>query len=241
MPDAVDRIFLSYRREDRNIAGRLADRLVHRRGRERVFFDVETLEPGADFVQEIIEAVMGCAVLIAVIGPRWQALTDRVGRRKLDDPDDLVVLEIKTALERGIRVIPLLVDAAVMPTQDDLPASLHDLARRHAVVVEHNTFNSDVKRMIAAIENVVSQASRRDEPIEDKQRPPGRIPRRHAERPALQSAGRVRPACDSHRAPPDRPPCPHERWAVAQPPVPLRIRAQVQAVPRRSPSRPRFG
>jgi hypothetical protein len=33
----------------------------------------------------------------------------------LDDPDDAVVLEITTALQRGIRVIPILVDGAPLP------------------------------------------------------------------------------------------------------------------------------
>jgi hypothetical protein len=158
MPGADGKIFLSYRREDRHIAGRMADGLINRFGADHVFLDVDTLEPGTDFVQGITEAVGRCAVLVAVLGPGWLTSTDRSGRRKLDDPEDFVVLEIRTALDRDVRVIPVLVDTATMPTPDELPHSLRDLSRRQAVAVEHSTFHSDFHRMVATIEKVLREA-----------------------------------------------------------------------------------
>src|SRR5215469_14357730 len=109
-------VFISYRREESSYAaGRLADRLTGRFGAEQVFIDVETIEPGVDFAEAISRAVGACVVLVAVIGPGWLAAADKRGGRRLDDPDDLVRLEIGTALVRGVRVIPVLVEGAVMP------------------------------------------------------------------------------------------------------------------------------
>src|SRR5215472_941437 len=111
-------IFVSYRRrESRDFAGRLYDRLAGRFGESQVFIDVDTIEPGVDFAEEISRAVAACEVLVAVIGPAWLTVTDGRGQRRLDDPDDIVRLEIGAALSRDVRVIPILVEGAVMPTR----------------------------------------------------------------------------------------------------------------------------
>jgi TIR domain len=87
-------IFISYRRQDTgDFAGRLYDRLTHRFGQERVFIDVDAIEPGVDFAEAINQAVDTCEVLLAVIGPGWVTATSSDGRRRLDDPDDFVRLE----------------------------------------------------------------------------------------------------------------------------------------------------
>src|SRR6266516_14124 len=117
MPVAgVGGIFLSYRRQEgSDFAGRLADRLAGRFGEGQVFFDVDAIEPGVDFAEEISRAVAACQVLLAIIGLDWLTTTDERGRRRLDDPDDIVRLEIEAALACGVRVIPILVEGAVMP------------------------------------------------------------------------------------------------------------------------------
>ncbi|MGH3906147.1 MAG: toll/interleukin-1 receptor domain-containing protein [Pseudonocardiaceae bacterium] len=145
-------VFLSYRRgETSHIAGRLADRLTDRLGPEQVFMDVDAIDPGADFAVAIAREVASCRILIALIGPNWSRITDKRGRRRLDDPDDFVVLEIRAALERGIRVIPVLVDGAVMPGRGDLPEGIQGLARRNAVRLDHDTFRSHVTTVLNAI------------------------------------------------------------------------------------------
>lgn len=149
-------IFVSYRRQDSgHLAGRLYDRLAERFGEGRVFMDVDTIAPGVDFAEEISRAVAACQVLVAVVGPAWLTATDERGRRRLDDPDDFVRLEIETALARGVRVIPVLAQGAVMPGRDDLPESLADLARRNALFIRHESFRSDAGRLLAAIEQVL--------------------------------------------------------------------------------------
>jgi TIR domain len=157
MAGATRAVFLSYRREEtRHIAGRLADRLTERLGPEQVFMDVDTIEPGADFAAVIAREVASSRILIALIGPTWSTSTGRWRRRRLHDPDDFVVLEIQTALERGIHVIPVLVDGAAMPDRGDLPEGLQGLTRRNAVPLDHNTFRSDITTLLNAVDRILS-------------------------------------------------------------------------------------
>jgi hypothetical protein len=150
-------IFVSYRRqESAHLAGRLYDRLADRFGEAQVFIDVDAIELGVDFAEEISRAVAVCQVLLAVIGPSWLTVADQRGRRRLDDPDDIVRLEIEAALARGVRLIPILVEGAVMPGREDLPESLAGLARRNALVIRHESFRYDTGRLVAAIERVLA-------------------------------------------------------------------------------------
>jgi hypothetical protein len=70
--------------------------------------DIDTIEPGEDFVKVIEEAVASCEVLIAVIGRSWLSTAGR-NTGRFENPNDFVRLEITTALSRDIRVIPVLV------------------------------------------------------------------------------------------------------------------------------------
>ena len=109
-------IFICYRRADAEAhAGRIHDRLAEVFPRDRLFMDVEALEPGEDFVTAIASAVGAVDVVIAVIGTRWLVAAD--GRRFFENPRDWVRNELGQALQRNIRVIPVLVGGAVMPTR----------------------------------------------------------------------------------------------------------------------------
>jgi tetratricopeptide (TPR) repeat protein len=151
-------IFISYRRDDASYpAGRLYDRLSAHFLQNQIFIDVDNLEPGVDFVEAIEASVGSCDVLIAVIGKRWLTSSDEEGKRRLDNSDDFVRLEIATALKRNIRVIPVLVDGALMPRSSELPDDLKLLARRNALEVSHNRFNADFGRLVTAIERVLER------------------------------------------------------------------------------------
>lgn len=150
------RVFLSYRRAAaQHLAGRLADRIVATFGPDSVFMDVDTIEPGADFHDVTSRAISSCAVLLAVIDPQWSDATDANGRRRLDNPHDLVVLEIAAALGRDVVVIPILIDGATMPAPDALPAPISALARRNAIRLDHESFASDSARLMQAIGTVL--------------------------------------------------------------------------------------
>ena len=155
-------IFISYRREDAAYpAGWLYDHLAHHYGEDRIFKDVDSIRLGDDFVEHVNAAVGSCAVLLAVIGKQWLTLTDEEGQRRLDDPTDFVRLEIETALTRDVRVIPVLVNGARMPRAAELPTSMEKLARRQALELSPNHFNSDSSHLLKALDATFTRVGRR--------------------------------------------------------------------------------
>ena len=147
----MSKIFISYRRDDSaGYAHAIHSQLVQHFSKDQVFMDVDTVEPGVDFVRVIEEAVGDCHVLLALIGSKW-ASRGRGAMSRLDDPKDFIRLEISTALARDIRVIPLLVDGMKMPSEETLPASLKPLTRRNAMEISHTRFDYDVERVVTAV------------------------------------------------------------------------------------------
>ena len=126
----------------------------HRRagGENRVFRDIDTIEPGQDFVAVLDEALNSVSVLLVVIGPKWVAITDAHGRRRLDDPGDFVRMEVGRALSRGVRVIPVLVEDARMPRAAELPEELRALTRRQYHELSDSRWEYDVGKLIETIE-----------------------------------------------------------------------------------------
>ncbi|HYU58323.1 MAG TPA: toll/interleukin-1 receptor domain-containing protein [Actinomycetota bacterium] len=156
------RIFISYRRDDAaGHAGRLYDALVEHYGEDKVFMDLAVIEPGVDFVDVIHEGVGSCDVVLTLIGRNWLAATDAKGRRRLENPEDFVRLELETALHREIRVIPLLVQGAQMPGSDELPATLSRLARRNGLELSDPRWSYDVGRLIVAIDRIATEKASR--------------------------------------------------------------------------------
>jgi hypothetical protein len=153
-------IFLSYRRDDTaGFAGRLYDRLHDRFPQNKIFIDVDSIDPGLDFVEAIEANVGACDVLIAVIGKRWLVAANGEGRRRLDNPEDFVRLEIGTALKRDIRVIPVLVEGVLMPQPGELPDDLKLLTRRNAIEVSHTRFSADSERLASAVERALEKTA----------------------------------------------------------------------------------
>jgi TIR domain len=148
-------VFICYRREDTaGFAGRIYDRLKSSLGRESVFIDVDNIPAGRDFVEVLSERVGRCDALVALIGRNWLASADKDNRRRLDDPNDFVRIEIEAALERNVPVIPVLVDGAAMPQANDLPDALKKLARRQGIEISHNRFDSDAERLTEALAGI---------------------------------------------------------------------------------------
>lgn len=155
-------IFLSYRRDDTSgHAGRLRDSLAERFGPGRVFMDLESIGAGEDFAEVIRDAVGSSRVVLVLIGRRWLSAADKNGNRRLDDPRDFVRLEVEAALGRGVRVIPVLVQRAEMPTEDALPEPLAILARRNAIEVSDSRWSFDADRLADAIAEALAQGPAR--------------------------------------------------------------------------------
>ena len=145
-------VFLSYRRADSAaMAGRLHDRLQELFP-ERVFLDVESINPGEDFLSEINQSLKSCRLLIVLIGQNWLRSID--GKSRLGDRTDYVAREIETAIENEIPLIPVLLDGANLPDDKDLPTEqLKSLLRKNALEIRHSSFDRDFRFLAQKIYN----------------------------------------------------------------------------------------
>ena len=150
-------IFISYRRDDAaGYARAVCDELARHFGAERVFMDVDDIGAGLAFDDAIRQAVGASRVLLVVMGKRWQG--ERAGAAsRINDAGDFVRLEVAAALAAGLRVIPLLIDGATMPTAAQLPDELRPLARRNALGIDNTRFAADIERLVAALRDVLGE------------------------------------------------------------------------------------
>ena len=151
-------IFISYRRDDtRADAGRLCDRLEAHFGDPHVFMDIDDLRPGEKFADVLRHTLDACDVLIVLMGRGWIDARDQNGSLRLMDEQDFVRKEVQTALQRGIEVIPVLVDRARMPTPESLPPALVALAGRQAIEISDSRFHQDVDRLLEVLDTLTSK------------------------------------------------------------------------------------
>jgi hypothetical protein len=123
-------VFINYRYVDGGCWAALLYRdMVHLLGPDLVFMDSLSIPAGSDFTVELINRARCSQVVLAVIGPRWLSAVDSRGQRLIDDPQDWVRRELVAAFAAGVRVIPVLVDDAQLPSESQLPAELRQLAR----------------------------------------------------------------------------------------------------------------
>lgn len=158
----VSKIFISYRRGDsKHAVGRLYDALKPhvKNPKTDIFIDIDNIPRGVDFVEHLGKQVAQCDVLLAVIGPTWLSITDpQTGELRLFQAGDFVRVEIAEALKRGIPVVPVLLDDTPMPAAEALPDDLKSLVRRNGDRVHHESFNTDVARLIAGLPTSVQAA-----------------------------------------------------------------------------------
>jgi hypothetical protein len=146
-------VFISYRRSDAQAwAGRLGADLAGAFGDVARFFDLASIAPGADYLDVIEKAVADADAVLVLIGPGWAEVRDGRGRRRLEDPDDVVAAEIAQALKAGRLVIPVLLGGAEMPAGSDLPEPLRPLRRRNAIELSEARWAFDCERLFAALE-----------------------------------------------------------------------------------------
>jgi hypothetical protein len=163
-PAAPLRIFINYRRGLATpYARQLYEELTKRFGAGNVFWDIDTIQPGTDFVEFLRRAVGSCQVMVSVIGPGWLEAVDRDGRRRLDNPEDFVRLELEAALDRNVRIIPVLVGDATVPRSSDLPASLVPFVRRNAMEVTDSRWDYDVGRLLRAMDRIAEEERQKAE------------------------------------------------------------------------------
>lgn len=153
-------VFISYRRDDgAGYARAIAAELGQRFGGDRVFMDVDDIGAGQGFAEVIRQAVGGASVLLVLIGRRWRGEREGQGAR-IDDPDDFVRLEVAAGLRRGMRVIPVLLDGAAMPSAADLPDEIRALCGLQALELGNTRFAADIDRLAAALAQTLGASPR---------------------------------------------------------------------------------
>jgi TIR domain-containing protein len=147
-------IFISYRRIDSSdVTGRIYDRLVQHFGRENVFKDVDSIPVGVDFRGHLADSVGRCGVLLAVVGTRWMVRRAVTDDASLEDTRDFVRIEIESALEWHVPIIPVLVQGTTMPRESDLPETFRSFAYHNAISIRADPdFHQDCARLIRGIE-----------------------------------------------------------------------------------------
>ncbi len=146
-------IFISYRIEDsKPDALLLFAELTRYFGENEVFLDKRGLELGVDWPDVLAANVRKASIVLVLIKDesKWLGVK-RLGRRRMDDPDDWVRLEIETALSSGKTVVPILVDGASIPPKSDLPPSLHDLHQKQGRKIAIESV-SDISALLADLE-----------------------------------------------------------------------------------------
>jgi hypothetical protein len=149
-------VFISYRREDSaGWTGRLVSDLRREFPAHRVFQDIGSIEIGDDVVEAIRRSLDSCAVVLFIIGPRWLHARDEQGNLRLEDPEDLVRMEVEESLQRaGLRVVPVLVGGASMPKAASLPESIRLLARRNGHEITDRRWDYDISQLVAALNKI---------------------------------------------------------------------------------------
>ncbi|MCX4090748.1 toll/interleukin-1 receptor domain-containing protein [Nocardia sp. alder85J] len=145
----MTKIFLSYRIVDSAYAVReISNRMAERIGRDNVFRDDDSLALGTVYAQRIRRALEQCDMVVAVIGPQWLDITDEQGHRRIDNGQDWVRYEIRTAYEKDIPVIPVLLDDTPLPPVDRLPGDIRALGRSQFWPIRHRTMDTDITGLL---------------------------------------------------------------------------------------------
>jgi uncharacterized membrane protein HdeD (DUF308 family) len=162
-------IIISYRREDTELmVGRICDRLRDHFGRDSVMMDIDSIPDGLDFRKHIKEALKRCDVMLAVMGPRWTAVSED-GRSRLADETDWIRIEIEAALAKDIPVIPVLVNGAAMPRPKDLPETMQDLAFRQAAPLDmRRDFHAHMDRLIGVMDELLKRGADAEQVAEER-------------------------------------------------------------------------
>lgn len=146
------KIFISYRREDSAAAaGRVYDRLSRLLPKQNLFFDVDAVRGGEDFVQRIEAEIGESDAVIVFIGEKWLAPGRRSKKPRLWDASDFVRAELKAALARPMLVLPVLIGDAQMPKPEQLPEDVRGLASKNALRLRHESFDDDTENIVAAV------------------------------------------------------------------------------------------
>jgi O-acetyl-ADP-ribose deacetylase (regulator of RNase III) len=141
-------VFVNYRvLEQPGYATLLHRELVQTFGEDAIFLASRSIRLGDDFVDEVFGSLRQCEVLLAVIGARWLEFGDISHGGSPGAGFDWVHREIAEAFRLGIRVIPVLVEDAELPSEAALPDDIAALSRCQYMRLRHYSIDADLAQL----------------------------------------------------------------------------------------------
>ncbi len=142
-------IYISYKQSSNQpVAERIHEHLQNTFGQDAIA-SAKTLPPGLDFAGYLEKVMDDTIVCPVIIGEDWAST------QQLDNPDNFLRIELEKAINApGIRIVPVLVNNATMPSAEQLPESLRGLARLSAIHIRDNHFKADMQTLIHHIQTM---------------------------------------------------------------------------------------
>jgi TIR domain len=138
------KIFISYRRVDAEFpAGALGRDLRRLFGDEQVFRDKEDVGGGVSWRKEVLHEINRDCALLVLIGRDWANAKDAHGKRRLDNSDDPIRLEIADGIRDGAMILPILLENAAMPSEEEL----RPLAEYNALKLRDGDWQYDLDKI----------------------------------------------------------------------------------------------
>src|SRR5262245_25991848 len=145
-------VFISYRRDDSAyIADRVDQHLRSRLGTEAIFRDTQSIDYGDEFALKVDGVLARTRVCLVIIGRRWRGqLPD--GHSRIDQLDDWVRREVRSALDRRITVVPVLTEGVRSEELHDLPENIAGIRTRQAFTLRPDPdFAVDMERLTSFV------------------------------------------------------------------------------------------
>ena len=145
-------VFISYQRADAALAAHSLWYAL-RLGGHDAFVDTGDIGVGQLFRQVISNAVSTSHVMLALIGPKFDA-------QRLSEPTSVVTFEWQRARFHGTAVVPVLLEGAAMPTGDVLPPPLRWFTRRNALALRLHSLSADIAACVQAVPSMAATPRR---------------------------------------------------------------------------------
>lgn len=172
------KIFISYRRSEAEyIAGSLARDLRRHFGEEQIFRDKEDIEGGMSWRKKVLDEIDRHVAVLILISKGWVDVRDANGQRRIDNPDDPLRLEIADAIKDGAKIIPILLENAQMPSEQELPEELRPIAEINALKLRDAEWQFDLHRICKTLEAIGFPPVATPQPAPGPQPTPAPAPR----------------------------------------------------------------
>jgi hypothetical protein len=143
------KIFICYRRTDRDFARNIERELTASFGAQTVFLDFDQVKGGQRWKTKVLEVLDDRPVMVTLITTRWNSR--QKGKPKLLYEEDHVRFELEAALERDLPIVPVLYERANWPKPSDIPTTLHSVLGFQRVPVSHERWDHDAHQLVEAL------------------------------------------------------------------------------------------